>query len=592
MQIYKNGRLTESGESLDGVVLADGGGYDMFVLGGGAAWNVVVGGGCALTVQDGGHVGNFTVCSGDSGHGSVSAYDGFLSNAEIDGTVRLYNATVLDGAAVTVDGALYMYAGSSAYGLTVAGGYVYANGCLLEGVEILPGGRMELSGGTARDVAVAGGTMVSRTPGEIANCRLTEDAVCRFGNGTKLSGTVSVEGRCAGLFGADLSDASLDFLLAGRMPQEPALLDEWKADCAPGKVRILVQEHQASGNYRLAERADGFDSELAISICADGGGATDGDGVSATTDARYDFALADGGLVLTVANRQDMRILRDGVVAACSGLWTAGPAVHVYSRTDEASVTTRDFFAEDYAPAQIAHETVHDGPARIAAAGDGLPAVFLAEPSGKWDADFLAFNTHTGESISIQGKNRFSDVFAGQPSADAVLVLTDGDDAVFAEDVYSGWERLAESRIQNVTAIYAGGGDDIVDLTCRDFNEDGVPCLLHGGDGDDVLWGGSAAAVFVGGDGDDVLVSRRDDAVFVFDGKWGNDTVEVGEGCRVTLWFAEGDARFWDAEKLCYSADGNFVRLQGEVAACDVTLKFGGDVGQYARSLGLEARPV
>ena len=62
--------------------------------------------------------------------------------------------------------------------------------------------------------------------------------------------------------------------------------------------------------------------------------------------------------------------------------------------------------------------------------------------------------------------------------------------------------------------IYGGNKNDNLSNTCE------LPCTMYGGDGNDLLTGGSGADCLVGGDGQDYL-----------DGRAGNDTL-VGNGDR------------------------------------------------------------
>ena len=137
-------------------------------------------------------------------------------------------------------------------------------------------------------------------------------------------------------------------------------------------------------------------------------------------------------------------------------------------------------------------------------------------------------STGTGEKITLDGLNRFSEVIDGGADVDT-LNLTDGNDAFFIDDVYSahhsslaltsttqGIDSIA--RITNLEVINAGEGNDIVDLTSTNFVL-AEAVVINGEAGNDVLWGSNGNDTINGGDGDDVLF-----------GGTGSDTLTGGAG--------------------------------------------------------------
>lgn len=154
-----------------------------------------------------------------------------------------------------------------------------------------------------------------------------------------------------------------------------------------------------------------------------------------------------------------------------------------------------------------------------------------------WASGYVAKNVGnidsigTGQVISLEGMNRFSDVIDGGDDID-VLNLTDGNDAFFIDDVYSDHHSSlvlspttqdinSTARIVNLEVINAGAGNDIVDLTSANFAlTTGV--MINGEAGDDVLWGSNGDDIINGGDGDDVIF-----------GGAGNDILTGGAGSDV-----------------------------------------------------------
>ena len=198
----------------------------------------------------------------------------------------------------------------------------------------------------------------------------------------------------------------------------------------------------------------------------------------------------------------------------------------------------------------------------------------------------------TGEKFSLKGKNCFQDIYNGSLDH-AVLMLTDDPcgDALFADDIYSpSPSAVDEVRLSGINKIYAGAGDDIIDLTVTNFQKtqkDGIE--IHGGDGNDVIWadtgtnhlygdagddrivGGTSADAICGGSGNDRMHGGGGSDVFFFCEEWGEDIVEQLSSGSVTLWFAEGDESCWDPVKRLYSDGLNTVTVLGE---CKVYLTF------------------
>ena len=90
------------------------------------------------------------------------------------------------------------------------------------------------------------------------------------------------------------------------------------------------------------------------------------------------------------------------------------------------------------------------------------------------------FQIGTRELVRLKGKNKISDVIDGGENIDTI-VLTDGSDAFFLHDSFSGFHssltlvedydgRLGAARIANIENINSGLGDDIVDLTSPDYS--------------------------------------------------------------------------------------------------------------------------
>ncbi len=149
----------------------------------------------------------------------------------------------------------------------------------------------------------------------------------------------------------------------------------------------------------------------------------------------------------------------------------------------------------------------------------------------------------TGQSINLSGFNSFSDVIDGGADTDT-LVLTDGNDAFFIDDVFSahhnslvlslttqGIDSIA--RISNLEIINAGDGDDIIDLTSANFvmanaieiNGEAGNDTLWGSNGNDIINGGTGNDTIFGGTGSDTLTGGIGNDIFQFSATAGNDII-------------------------------------------------------------------
>ena len=234
---------------------------------------------------------------------------------------------------------------------------------------------------------------------------------------------------------------------------------------------------------------------------------------------------------------------------------------------------------------------------KLVSDADGALDLFFGQAQGLWESNFAAQHQGDGiwegtkEQVLLEGKNRLADIFNGSEDAN-ILVLTDdaNGDALFVDDIYTALG--GQARFSRIDEIRAGAGDDIVDMTSKQYDYDGSAIRIYGGDGNDTIWGGAESNILfgdagddrlVGGSGNDVLIGGAGsdtmhggggDDIFTFGADWGNDTVEqLAEG-SVVLWFESGSEENWNAETLTYSDGTNSVRVSGCV---DVTLRFGAD---------------
>jgi len=258
----------------------------------------------------------------------------------------------------------------------------------------------------------------------------------------------------------------------------------------------------------------------------------------------------------------------------------------------------------------IQQQCAEDKTAAVQAVEDNVSDVIFAKANGTWSSGYIARHVGAGEwqgtreTVTLSGKNRISDLYYGTATDQCSVYLTDDSngDALFLDDIYTELPDTVQShqaRVLNIDKFYAGGGDDIIDLTSQRYNFSAKTLEVHGGTGNDNLWAGSSSAVLLGEDGNDRLIgSTADDIlsggagddslqggggndIFTFGENWGTDTVEQCNGGKVTLWFAEAESKI-TAEDI----GGNAVFTNGtgdgvtvlNMAVKDISCKFG-DVG-------------
>ena len=164
--------------------------------------------------------------------------------------------------------------------------------------------------------------------------------------------------------------------------------------------------------------------------------------------------------------------------------------------------------------------------------GDGDDTLLYVADAA-WSSRFVAYNAGspdargTGERVRLSGSNRSHDLFDGGDGFDT-MQLTSGNDAIFLDDRYSGryGGAAVAGRITSIEQILAGDGNDIVDLTSRNYSYGDV--IIDGGNGDDHLWASSGNDTLIGGAGNDSLFGGSgNDQLF---SGIGNDRLDGGSG--------------------------------------------------------------
>ena len=167
------------------------------------------------------------------------------------------------------------------------------------------------------------------------------------------------------------------------------------------------------------------------------------------------------------------------------------------------------------------------------------------------------------EKVSLSGKNKITDVFIGSDDAN-ILILTDdaNGDALFIDDIFNAFGENA--RLSRIDEIYAGAGDDIIDMTGKRFEYIGNGVTIYGGDGNDIIWANNSNSndIIIGGSGNDRMHGGGGEDIFIFSGDFGNDTVEQTEDGKIILYFADGNYSWNETDRICTS-NGNSVTVLG-----------------------------
>ena len=281
-------------------------------------------------------------------------------------------------------------------------------------------------------------------------------------------------------------------------------------------------------------------------------------------------ALTDGGFVITwVSNGQDSDRSWEGNINAQRYdadvtfdvviLETNAPTV----TTTIAGTTSDDILQGTTGIDNIS--TLEGADIVYALAGNDI---ITLTADAVWDSGYVARNVSnnssvsTGEKITLNGLNRFTDVIDGGADIDSII-LTSGNDAFFIDDVYSAHHSSltlstttqgvdSTARMVELETINAGEGNDIIDLTSTNFVL-AEAVVINGEAGNDTLWGSNGDDTIDGGTGDDSIF-----------GGTGSDTLTGGTGADIFQFTATAGSDVitdfgvgGDTIKLYYRAEDN-----------------------------------
>jgi len=141
----------------------------------------------------------------------------------------------------------------------------------------------------------------------------------------------------------------------------------------------------------------------------------------------------------------------------------------------------------------------------------------------KVEASYVTKNFYNSEYISLEKYNRTKNVYEGGEGNDA-LILSSGNDFLALDDSSSG--ATSQARIRNIESIFAGDGNDLINLSSTKYLYQDI--LVDGNEGNDKIWSSIGNDKIFGGDGDDEIFSG--DGNDIISGDNGNDSLFGGKG--------------------------------------------------------------
>ncbi len=511
-------------------------------------------------------------------------------------------------------------------------------GGLIEDSHIGAGGTVKI-GSEARAIGItvgSGGRFICADGADFRSLDVLQGGKIDFGNMTLaidceiiLSGTLTLNGTLSSAeddqfwFQMDLSRMT--------SPSATAMISDFTKLDFTSLYSVEVSSQQVNGTYLLLGNASSFDSY--INLIIDGNRENPiylfADDSYQRGNVTYTLTNTDGVLQLTVTGgkNSESSINKESIISSNDGLsWESSRdtvdivqfSLDGFSTVLEKSVCGHEVSLYNLAgksygwrvKCEDENQVVDGGVVGdedpgsqsklIVAYEDGIEDLLFSVSYQKWDNGYNAEHTGCGvewkgtrECVSLTGKNKIVDVFQGAADRNTLYLTDDSNgDALFVDDIYSDFPFDAQARIAQIYEIYAGAGDDIVDMTSQRFEYIGNGVIIRGGSGDDTIWsnkgnnilfgdagndrlvGASGDDVLIGGTGNDSMHGGGGNDIFCFCGNWGSDIVEQLPEGQVTLWFADGSESHWNQDTMTYSDGTNRVKVTN-ITADKVTLKFG-----------------
>ncbi len=432
---------------------------------------------------------------------------------------------------------------------------------------------------------------------EVRDIEFAVDTTCTvMGNAVMadivMGGTMSI-----GNYTIDAQGGGFQFAMGGRYPGTSAMLNRLDG-LLNAELSVSVGSNQRYGSYSLAGGASSvrddeieffIDNESKGFFLAPGLGESSNSFVRGITEFKLSLSTSKvlnletfeaTDLYIYTVNGIEQKLWRgfagdaetgytlsvawDGNLDAAKNLGTTLDGGEIYVNKTQGFGVAQLSNDGDHSDAMAMSKVTADaGPKLYAGLADGRREDFFAWSGEQWGDGYAAQHASSEVAslpISLKGMNRFRDAFQGSTDA-SVLWLTDDlhGDALCLDDMFS--EFGDAGRVLAFDEVNAGAGDDLLDFSSNRFQENSTALTLRGGAGNDIIWAGTGRPFILYGDeGDDILVGGGNVGdQFVFQGDWGNDTVQQLAGAPVELVF-----RGVDIQVEGIIADGNTLFDFGE----------------------------
>ena len=438
----------------------------------------------------------------------------------------------------------------------------------------------------------------------VSNGTVGKDEQWRFEDGSIATGSLSIhkEGEVKVMTGAEFI-FDISSISAGN---KNAIINNFDGINGTFLFSVNAALDQAEGSYLLAKNVTewGFSTPITVTAGEKKLGSFDDEDKAAFTygDLLYELVYDENKKTLSLFVDSAFRTAaeEDGSIelswhnpAAATGYWVSisrsgeNGSIEIFSQKNTLNIVTANngkYAWEAIAPGletayreggnfSIDENQAENTASSLFDAGwsDEVVDVFIAESSGIWGSGYVAQhaelpgNWNGGSELCVEmelsGKTRYSDIFIGAGNDSALLYLSDSEngDALFLDDVYSAFPDSQKcERLSYISGIYAGNGDDIIDLTTDKFELSSTEMKIYGGDGNDVIWAGKDSPCYLYGDrGNDCMIGSTSKDCFI--GGAGDDVIHGGGGNDL---FAYGDPSSWGND-IIYQlpGEGNSVQL-------------------------------
>ncbi len=563
--LYSGDTLLLETNLLAGITLSLADGDYLLLKAGGVASQITVSRDCLMELENGARADSIRLLSEGTclvnaeasldflviDNGGLCNLHGDLETADVSGALFLYSNASLCTAIVNAGGLLSLWGNTcTANDIIVCGTASVYHGTI-SNAYTMDSGRVRLgSDATANDITICeGGSIDISTGATITNLTALANAFVRVAPGANLTGTICLTVPLS--ISGEVNATSADFILLpeGLTDLETPMISDWRL-CPPHSISISISEKLQPGTYKIAAN---IDVPITIQIINQSGAELEKCSPAKRLSCD-DFILSLEMIDSTLSFCAEYCTYTQ--INSNLTLRTDDNGLAIFG-CDKNNLETRSWNKNtnnlDNTITILSTDTSEWNASALE-----IPAIFFANPSAIWGRDYLALNVNTHEFRSMAGKNRFDGVFIGS-CVPSLLMLTQQDDAIFADDIFTPFPDSTEkqNRLTMLAEIRADDGDDLIDMTNEHFLDANEGISLRGGNGNDVIWGandgsclfgdlgndqltgGSGNDILCGGGGNDILRGAGGFDIYAFGFDAGNDIIILDDG-EFILWFEEG----------------------------------------------------